>query len=413
MKIFGRKKLPLMACEVRHSLPGRVRIHCRGLQYLEEHCEEIEERLENTAEIVSAKITTITSNILIHFNHENTNVDFIRETTESIIGTFSLIAYKAERKRIMQSTVNERRLQEEPISEMVTRVTVTTVSLLFSFLRGSQPVSGALIRRFTTMPALTSLSLATPIFKSGLKSMRRSLRPNADTLSSAAILASLLSGRDVSALTIIWLADIAELLTAYTMERTRKAIHEMLSVGEEFVWVLNESGLEEKKSIDLLKTGDRIMAHTGEKISVDGVVESGEAAVDQASITGEFLPVTKKKKDEVYAGTVVKTGRLVIRAEKVGDETAVARIIHMVEEASYRKADIQATADRFSANFIPLNFALSAIVYLVTKSATRALNMLIIDYSCGVRLSTATALSAAIGNSARNGILIKGGNFIE
>ena len=402
-----------MACEVRHSLPGRARIHCRGLQYLEEHSGEIEERLENTEEILSAKITTITSNILIHFNHENTNVDFIRETTESIIGTFSLIAYKAERKMIMQSTVNERRLQEEPISEMMTRVSITTASLLFSFLRGSSPVSGTFIRRFTTMPALTSLSLATPIFKSGLKSMRRSLRPNADTLSSAAILASLFSGRDVSALTIIWLADIAELLTAYTMERTRKAIHEMLSVGEEFVWVLNESGLEEKRSIDLLKTGDRIMVHTGEKISVDGIVESGEAAVDQASITGEFLPVTKKKKDNVYAGTVVKTGRLVIRAEKVGDETAVARIIHMVEEASYRKADIQATADRFSANFIPLNFALSAIVYLVTKSATRALNMLIIDYSCGVRLSTATALSAAIGNSARNGILIKGGNFIE
>ena len=243
--------------------------------------------------------------------------------------------------------------------------------------------------------------------------MKATMRPNADTLSSAAIIASLLAGRDVSALTIIWLADIAELLTAYTMERTRKAIHDILSIGEEFVWRINEEGLEEKVALEMLEQGDRIMVHTGEKISVDGVVESGEAAVDQASITGEFLAATKREKDTVFAGTVVKNGRLVIRAEKVGDQTAVARIIHMVEEATYRKADIQATADRFSANFIPLNFALAGIVYLVTKSVSRALNMLIIDYSCGVRLSTATALSAAIGNSARNGILIKGGNFIE
>ena len=116
---------------------------------------------------------------------------------------------------------------------------------------------------------------------------------------------------------------------------------------------------------------------------MDGIIESGEAAVDQSSITGEFLPVNKRKKDQAFAGTVVKSGRLVICAEKVGDETTVGRIIHMVEEASHHKATIQFYADRFSAQFIPVNFALAIIVYLVTKNFSRALNMLIIDYSCG------------------------------
>jgi cation-transporting P-type ATPase C len=413
LKLFGNKKLPLLGCGIVHSLPGRVRIRCPALRYFDEQKAEIQERLENGEEIVSARVSTITSNVLVCFDEQTATRESILETTESVIGSFSMIAYKAERKEKMQTTVNERRLQEEPISEMLIRVAVTTLSLLISFLSGSKPKSGIFLKRFVTMPALTSLSLAIPIFKSGLKSLRTSHRPNADTLSSAAIMASLLAGRDMSALTVIWLADIAELLTAYTMERTRKAISDILSIGEEFVWRINDDGLEEKVALEYLRQGDRIMAHTGEKISVDGVVESGEAAVDQASMTGEFLPVTKKKSDKVFAGTVVKNGRLVIRAEKVGDQTAVARIIHMVEEATYRKADIQATADRFSANFIPLNFALAGIVLAVTKSVTRALNMLIIDYSCGVRLSTATALSAAIGNSARNGILIKGGNFIE
>lgn len=413
MHLLGSKKLPLLGCEIVHSLPGRVRIHSPALRYLDEQKNEIQERLENLDEIESAQISTITANVLIYYDVNISSPEFMRETAESIIGSFSLIAYKAERKDKLQTTVNERRLQEESITEMFTRVIVTTVSLLISTLSGSKPTAGTFVKRFTTMPALTSITLGLPIFKSGLKSMKATMRPNADTLSSAAIIASLLAGRDVSALTIIWLADIAELLTAYTMERTRKAIHDILSIGEEFVWRINEEGLEEKVALEMLEQGDRIMVHTGEKISVDGVVESGEAAVDQASITGEFLAATKREKDTVFAGTVVKNGRLVIRAEKVGDQTAVARIIHMVEEATYRKADIQATADRFSANFIPLNFALAGIVYLVTKSVSRALNMLIIDYSCGVRLSTATALSAAIGNSARNGILIKGGNFIE
>ncbi|MGA2224048.1 MAG: cation-translocating P-type ATPase [Syntrophobacteraceae bacterium] len=413
MKLFGIRKLPLLGCEVVHSLPGRMRIRCPAFRYFDEQKTEIQERLESSEEIKSALVSTITENVLVCFDEQTATRESILETTESVIGSFSMIAYKAERKEKMHTTVNERRLQEEPISEMLTRVTVTTLSLIISFLSGTKPQSGIFLRRFVTMPALTSLSLAIPIFKSGLKSLRTSHRPNADTLSSAAIMASLLAGRDMSALTIIWLADIAELLTAYTMERTRKAISDILSIGEEFVWRINDDGLEEKVALEYLRQGDRIMVHTGEKISVDGVVESGEAAVDQASMTGEFLPVTKTKDDKVFAGTVVRSRRLVIRAEKVGDETAVARIIHMVEEATYRKADIQATADRFSANFIPLNFALAAIVLVVTKSVTRALNMLIIDYSCGVRLSTATALSAAIGNSARNGILIKGGNFIE
>ena len=411
--MFGQKKKPLLFCEILHNLPGRVRISCRALYFLAEQADEITERLENLREVISARTSVRTNNVLIYYDPRLTTSDQIRETTESIIGSYSLIAYKAERKERVQTTVQERRLQEEPISEMLTRVAITTVSIAISVVRGSHAASLSLLRRFTTMSALTSLSLAVPIFKSGVESLRVNSRPNADTLSATAILASLVVGNDISALTIIWLADIAELLTAYTMDRTRRAIHDMLSIGEESVWRLTEDGREQKVALEEIRKFDRVMVHTGEKISVDGIVESGEASVDQASITGEFMPMRKLAGDEVFAGTVVKSGRIIIRAEKVGDQTAVARIINMVEEASYRKASIQAYADNFSASFIPVNFGLALLVYAITKSPTRALNMLIIDYSCGVRLSTATALSASICTAARNGILIKGSNYIE
>jgi cation-transporting P-type ATPase C len=412
--MFGTEKQPLLACIVRHALPGRIRLACRALLYLEDYIEEIEERLGNVPEILDAKLTLITGSALVYFDPEQSNVEQICDTCESIISTYSRIAYKTERDLIHKTTVNERRIQEAPLSEMVTRVAVTTVTLILAWLRrGSKQPATTLLGKLLNIPALTTLSLGMPIFKSGFESLREDMRPNADTLSSAAIIAGLLTGSGSSALTIIWLADIAELLTAYTMVRTRKAIHEMLSIGEENVWLLGEDGTEMRVPLDSLKAGDRIAAQTGEKISVDGVIESGEAAVDQSSITGEFLPVNKRTNDRAFAGTVVKSGRLIIHAEKVGDETTVGRIIHMVEEASHHKAAIQSYADRFSAQFIPVNFALALIVYLVTKNFSRALNMLIIDYSCGVRLSTATALSSAIGLAAKNGILVKGGNYIE
>jgi len=413
--MFGRnRQTPLLACRILHSLHGRIRIGCRALHHLHDQAEELAERLVERPGLQSARVSTTTGNVVLYFDPALTSCHQTLEVVEGMVGQYAREAYMGERLQLTQVTVQERRLQEESVLELVTRVAATGVGLLFSALKArGAPPPATFLRRFTTVPALTTLSLAGSIVKSGLGSLARTKRPNADTLSATAILTSLLAGRDLSALTIIWLADIAELLTAYTMERTRNAIRDMLAVGGEFVWRLGDDATETKVALNDLRVGDRVLANTGEKSSVDGAVESGEAAVDQASITGEFLPMRKVAGEPVFAGTVVKSGGLIIRAQRVGDQTAVARIIHLVEEATHRKADIQAFADRFSAQFIPVNFALAVVVYAVTRSSGRALNMLIIDYSCGVRLSTATAFSAAICAAARNGLLVKGGNYLE
>ncbi len=412
--MMWRKSKPLLSCEVLHRLPGRVRVGCRALRYLGAHAQEIRRRLEDLDPVHAAKVSTRTENVLIVYDPGQATRDDIVDQVESILGGYALVAYKAERTAQDAMTVNERRLQEEPMPEMLARIGVTTGTLAYSQLgKRAMQTPATLVGSFLSLPSLTAMSLAWPIFRSGLNSLVSRGRPNADTLSATAILASIVAGRGWSALTIIWLADIAELLTAYTMGRTRRAIREMLSVGEEIVWRLTEDDTEQRVELAELAVGDRIMVHTGEKISVDGQVESGEGAIDQASITGEFMPLRKTAGDEVFAGTVVKSGRIVVRAQRVGDQTAVARIVHLVEEATHRKANVQSIADRTSAQLIPVNFMLAGIVYLVTGSAGRALNMLIIDYSCGIRLSTATALSASICTAARNGILIKGSNYLE
>ena len=400
------------ACRIIHELAGRVRIHCPGLRHLSNEAAAISGKLAAVVAVRSVGLSVVTENVLVHFDPAKVSSRDVLLAAQSALNEHSLAVFKAERTLAARPTVQERRLQEESVGEIMTRVVASAVTLGFSAL--STPAAPTtFLGRFMTIPALTSLSLAWPILRSGWSSLIHNRRPNADTLSSTAIVASLLSGRDRAALTIIGLADLAELLTVYTMDRTRRAIRDMLAVGEDQVWRLEADGREVQVPVEQVRVADRIVVKTGEKISVDGVVDDGDAAVDQASITGEFLPMHKQTGDPVFAGTVVKAGHLTISATKVGDDTAVSRIVHLVEEAAHRKATIQAFADRFSAHFIPVNFALSGLVYAVTHRADRALNMLIIDYSCGVRLSTATALSAAIATAARNGILIKGSNYLE
>lgn len=212
---------------------------------------------------------------------------------------------------------------------------------------------------------------------------------------------------------MILLSDIAELLTSYTMEKTRNSIKNMIALNEEYVWKQLEDKRVKKISVKEIKEKDLVVMHTGEKICVDGKVVSGEAVVDQSPITGEFIPQIKRKGSYVFAGTVIKNGNITVCTEKAGDKTVVSRIIHLVEDAASKKAPIQDYADKFASYLVPFNFIFAGITYWVTKSATRALNMMIIDYSCGIKLSTATAFSAAINTAVKNGVLVKGGNYIE
>lgn len=407
----------LLACTVSHSLPGRVRLRNGALRYLAPERETIAGRVAETHGVQSVVVTPITGSVLVTFDPTETDAEALRELVEFVIGDYALDALKEERTERFALPVSERRIQSEPIGELVSRVVAAGAALVISAFgrRAAVGAAGAAtagLGRFLRLPFLASVALAWPILQNGTRSLIEDRRPNADTLSATAILASLVTGQGISALTIILLADVAELLTAYSMDRTRRAIREMLQIGQEQVW--KRVGEEfVRVPLEEVAPGDVVMAGTGERVSVDGRVITGSAAVDQASITGEFMPATRTVDDPVFAGTVIKSGSLVIEARSVGDQTAAGRIIHLVEEATHRKANIQFFADRFSAQFIPVNFALAALVLLITRNPVRALNMLIIDYSCGVRLSTATALASAISNAARQGVLIKGGNYLE
>ena len=405
----------LLACEIVHRIRGRIRIKSKAFKYIGASLKtEIEKQLVQVRYIESVEISLITGTILIYFEDVSLSEQNLINLIQNTLNSHIFEICKNEKIEKSSKYVIERKLQEETPGEIIKKI-ITTAGLLGYnlFFKSKQEVVATGIRRFLNYNTLSTLALAMPVLKNGINSLVKNKRPNADTLSSSAIISSILLGKESAALTIMFLEEVSELLTVYTMEKTRGAIKDMLSVGESYVWKEISEDNVKRVPIEEIQKDDIIVVQTGEKISVDGKIIKGEALIDQSSITGEYMPLKKAEGETVYAGTIVKNGNISILAEKVGDDRTVSRIIKLVEDANFNKADIQNYADTFSAQLIPLNFILAGIVYASTRNITKAMSMLVIDYSCGIRLSTAVAFSAAINTAAKNGILVKGSNFIE
>ncbi len=255
-----------------------------------------------------------------------------------------------------------------------------------------------------------------PFLRGALRSLR-SGRAGTDALVTAATVASLVLRENVVALTVLWLLNIGEYLQDLTLRRTRRAISDLLRGTADTAWIRlddgPQAGTEVQVPIDSIQVGDDVVIHDHVAIPVDGDVVDGDAVVDQSAITGETLPVSIVAGSAVHAGSVVLRGRLVVRASAVGNETTIGRIITRVEEAQHDRAPIQTVGENFSRRFVPISFIVSAITLAITGDVRRAMTMLLIACPCAVGLATPTAISAAIGNGARRGILIKGGSHLE
>ncbi|BCO58989.1 putative cation-transporting P-type ATPase C [Mycobacterium intracellulare] len=254
-----------------------------------------------------------------------------------------------------------------------------------------------------------------PFLRGALRSLR-SGKAGTDALVSAATVASLVLRENVVALTVLWLLNIGEYLQDLTLRRTRRAISELLRGNQDTAWLRLDDGptpREVQVPIDTVQIGDEVVVHDHVAIPVDGEVVDGEAVVNQSAITGENLPVSIVAGAHVHAGSVVVRGRLVVRASAVGNQTTIGRIIARVEEAQHDRAPIQTVGENFSRRFVPTSFIVSAITLAITGDVRRAMTMLLIACPCAVGLATPTAISAAIGNGARRGILIKGGSHLE
>jgi cation-transporting P-type ATPase C len=275
------------------------------------------------------------------------------------------------------------------------------------------------VLRGATRTAAGAVTLFTgyPFLRGALRSLVGGRGGGTDALVSAATVASLALRENVVALTVLWLLNIGEYLQALTLRRSRRAISALLAGTATRAWTrvrLSEGGYAEiEVPIESLTIGDEVLIHEHVVLPVDGVVVDGEGIVDQAAITGEQLPISVAAGSVLPAGSVLLRGRLVVRADAVGADCALGRIITRVEAAQHDQAPIQRLGEVFSRRFVPTSFALAGVTLLVTGDLRRAMTMLLVACPCAVGLATPTAISAAIGNGARRGVLIKGGAHLE
>ncbi|SNB45505.1 heavy metal translocating P-type ATPase [Geobacter sp. DSM 9736] len=258
---------------------------------------------------------------------------------------------------------------------------------------------------------LVAIYGAFPVFRKGIASLRRR-ELNVDTLDASAIAAAMATRDFLTASVITFLLKLGEYLEEWTRGYSRRLLAGMFHTGEEWAWVERE-GEELRLPLEEVVVGDAVIVRTGSLIPVDGVVLDGEALVNQSSLNGESLPVLKGKGRTVYAGTAVEEGLLRVRAKLVGDETKAARVVRVIEEAEALKAESQSHSEAMAERIVPYSFLASALTFAVTRSPARAASVLLVDFSCAIKLSTPLAILSSLARAARHRVLIKGGKYLE
>ena len=233
-----------------------------------------------------------------------------------------------------------------------------------------------------------------------------------DLLVSVAAIGAIIIGNYWEAAAVTFLFAVGHALEAATLNKTRSALAELVAVAPDTAVVLRDGEQTEAPAAEVA-VGEIVLVKNGAKVPVDGQVVAGTGAVDEASITGESIPVEKAEGDQVFAGTVSRGGFLQVLATGIGAETTLARIIHRVEEAQDAKARTQAFIDRFSTWYTPAIMVLALVTGLITQDVVLALTLLVIGCPGALVISIPVAIVAGIGRAARNGILIKGGEFLE
>ena len=248
-------------------------------------------------------------------------------------------------------------------------------------------------------------------FLSGFQDIFRR-RITVNVFVTVALLVTLAAGEFRPAAIIIFIMAVVGALESYTLDKNRQSIRNLLDLAPQTATVRRDAE-EVTIPVGEVQAGMMVIVKPGERVPVDGVVVGGASSVNQAPITGESMPVEKFKGSDVFSGTLNLTGRLEARATKVGADTTLARIVHLVEQAQGTKAPIQNLADRFTVWFLPVVLVLAITVFIVTGNAKTAVSILLVACPCAFAIATPTAVTAGISNMARRAVLVKGGMFFE
>ena len=373
-----------MKCRILHSSKNRIRVHILQERMTMHEADVLEYYLRSKPFVTDVKVYDRTGDATVFFTDR-----------EAVIRALSEFSYSSKNAALVPERTG-RALDREFEDK------------LFYML-----VRRAVFKRLVPAPLglVISVIRAAGYIRDALRSLSKG-RVEVNSLDAAAITVSLVRGEHKTAASVMFMLGLGELLEDWTHKRSVNDLARTMSLGVERVW-LKKDGTEVLVPIREIQEGDEIIVRTGSMIPLDGKVISGDAEVNQATLTGEALPVHKKEGSYAYAGTVVEEGSCVIQVDKVTGSGKYDRIVKMIEESEKLKSEVESRAAHLADKLVPYCLGGTLLTYLLTRNAAKAMSILMVDFSCALKLAMPISVISAMREGQTCGITVKGGKFLE
>lgn len=375
-----------MRFKIEHEIRGRVRLHICQKRMTCRQADQLEYFLTKLNGVISVKVVERNQDVVICYSDN-------REEMLRAIQRFSYEKAEAPESYLQNSG---REMNGEYWEKMVNHVVLHYGKKIFLPLP---------VRTF-----LTTLKSVKYIWK-GVRTLAK-CRIEVPVLDATAIGVSMLRGDFSTASSVMFLLGFGEILEDWTHKKSVDDLARSMSLNVSKVWLITEDS-EVQVRTDEIKPGDRVRIHMGTVIPFDGIVTEGEAMVNEASLTGESMPVAKHESSYVYAGTVMEEGELTIRVKETSGSTKFEKIVTMIEETEKLKSAVESKAEHLADRLVPYTLAGTALTYALTRNVTKALSILMVDFSCALKLAMPISVLAAIREANAHHITVKGGKFLE
>lgn len=375
-----------MKCLIVHENRGRMRVHiARGSMTLDE-ADVLEYYLRGVSGVDKVTVYDRTCDAVILYTGARA----------AVVDALARFSFAMPSARALVPEHTSRRLNRT----FEDRLVFTVARRLFAKTFFPAPLSAAV-----------ALVKATRYIRAGLKSLLDG-RLAVPVLDATAVTVSLVRGDFATAGSVMFMLGLGEILEDWTRKKSVADLAGAMSLNVDKVWLLSGER-EELVPIDTVRVGDRFVVRTGNMIPLDGTVLSGDAMVNQSSMTGEPLPVPKREGSYVYAGTVVEEGECVVRTDKVMGGGRYDRVVRMIEESEKLKSATEDRASHLADRLVPYTLAGTAAMYLLTRNVTKTLAVLMVDFSCALKLSMPIAVLSAMREASGHSMSVKGGRFLE
>ncbi len=387
-----------------HSLPSRLRVRVQDIRRREQGAAALEQWLDGQTGVMEATASPLTGSVTLHFDPAVVPMQTLFDRLEEGISQLPRLLKEAP----LTPAGLEPRGEPAP-GPALARVLGLTVFLGWHF------ISALFLAAPFSPPVLAGAAVigALPLWRRGLTDILNLRFIGLNPLLGTAAVLAIATGETLTALEVIWILEIGELLEGYLADRSRRAIRELLQMAAKDTFVLVD-GVEVETPVSRVRQGDVVVVQSMEKIPVDGTVAGGDALVNQAHITGRAEPELRRAGDPVFAGTIVQQGKIQVRAEKVGDATYLSQIVSLVESALKNRPQAEKQVEVLAGRLTRWGLMATAAALLLTWDLSRVIAvMLVMSCPCATVLAASTAVTAALANAADRLILIKGGLYLE